>query len=66
MSGTNPQPGTTAYTRRLRLAKIINRITRPLDGITIWAARVIVEDRLRQQGMYEEPSRVFPSGRADG
>ena len=49
----NAVPGTKQYARRLLLAKTISTLARPLNRLTLWAATVITEDRLRQQGMWD-------------
>lgn len=44
-----PHPNTP--TRQFRIAKLVLLFTRPLDAVTMWAARVVVEDRMRKAGI---------------
>lgn len=42
------------YTTRLGVARAVHFLATPLNRLTLWAARVIVEDRLRKQGLWND------------
>lgn len=56
-------PNAESDALRLATAKAVCWLAKPLNRVTLWAARVVVEDRLAKAGLSD--TRSIPPGKGE-